>query len=434
MCCCLQVRAAIPKVEERTYKKSALLVQQGQVPEGLFLILSGSCELVLLSHLPDAQHHRQQQQGQQQQGSSPGHSSKQSFTAKMAAAVIPGREGSGGRLLRTQSSSPSFAAPLRKESDMDFAGQLSDSDDTDSSGNDDASGGEEGSGAFQPGPSSRMPLFPMFHLTASADGGRRMHGSGSCCGSLFGSGGGHRHTASACLSSSRAAAARAAAATAAEKKLGAASAGQAASDACTLLSAAPVQPGDVFMAIGEAGESSRSTSGGGCGCGNEGASASLPPAAKSGMQAMPDSATCSGAGPSAASLAEQLPPDRQQDDPAAVEQSPLSLSHAGCITSMLPSASGIGCLSAAATAVSGSRHLSLTRGSLDGGSGAGARNDGAGPGRHLKSLSVDMCQSQLLAGGLEGAEVSVGVGWVQGASRLRLAWPNSQRPRTACWC
>jgi CRP-like cAMP-binding protein len=37
----LQVKQAIPRVEERTYRKGQVLVEQGKVPEGLFLILSG---------------------------------------------------------------------------------------------------------------------------------------------------------------------------------------------------------------------------------------------------------------------------------------------------------------------------------------------------------------------------------------------------------
>lgn len=37
----LQVKQAIPRVEERTYRRGQVLVEQGKVPEGLFLILSG---------------------------------------------------------------------------------------------------------------------------------------------------------------------------------------------------------------------------------------------------------------------------------------------------------------------------------------------------------------------------------------------------------
>eukprot|EP00775_Hariotina_reticulata_P006821 gene6821-7038_t len=36
-----QVKQAIPRVEERTYRRGQVLVEQGKVPEGLFLILSG---------------------------------------------------------------------------------------------------------------------------------------------------------------------------------------------------------------------------------------------------------------------------------------------------------------------------------------------------------------------------------------------------------
>jgi hypothetical protein len=114
-----QVKIAVPNVEERTYKKGSLLVQQGQVPEGLFLILSGTCELVLLSHLPE----------QQQQGGTPTHSSKPSFTSKITQAVTPSGRDSPG-LMRTQSSSPMFAMPPKRDTDIDFAAQLSDSDDT----------------------------------------------------------------------------------------------------------------------------------------------------------------------------------------------------------------------------------------------------------------------------------------------------------------
>lgn len=174
MCFCSQVKTAVPNVQERTYKKGALLVEQGQVPEGLFLILTGTCELVLLSHLPDC-HQQQQTQQQQQHAGSPIHSSKPSFSSKIAAAVTPTGRNSPG-LLRTQSaaSSPSFAMPKR-EMDLDFAAQLSDSDNSTES--------EEGDGDAQQQQQQHAAVdvddikasFPFFRVTASADGARRSY-------------------------------------------------------------------------------------------------------------------------------------------------------------------------------------------------------------------------------------------------------------------
>lgn len=166
-----QVKTAVPNVEERTYKKGALLVQQGKVPEGLFLILSGTCELVLLSHLPEP--------SPQQDGP---HSSKPSFTTKIAAAVTNSGRASPNGLLRTQSSSPMFAMPPKRDADIDFAGALSDSDET-SDGNGDEEDECEGSESTRRRDNmhdmqcaSVQPGFPFFRLTASADGSRRPGG------------------------------------------------------------------------------------------------------------------------------------------------------------------------------------------------------------------------------------------------------------------
>lgn len=41
-----QMKAALPSMEERTYKKKQVLVREGEVPEGMFLILKGKVELV----------------------------------------------------------------------------------------------------------------------------------------------------------------------------------------------------------------------------------------------------------------------------------------------------------------------------------------------------------------------------------------------------
>eukprot|EP00879_Flechtneria_rotunda_P021169 GHRR01022301.1.p1 GENE.GHRR01022301.1~~GHRR01022301.1.p1 ORF type:complete len:459 (+),score=92.17 GHRR01022301.1:239-1615(+) len=84
-----QVKEAIPAVEERTYKKGQVLVQQGKVPDGLLLILKGTCELVLLKWDPTL--------------------------------AVAGGDGLSG----------SFTGPTltaKRDADMDFAGQLSESD------------------------------------------------------------------------------------------------------------------------------------------------------------------------------------------------------------------------------------------------------------------------------------------------------------------
>lgn len=87
----LQVKDAIPAVEERTYRRGQVLVQQGVVPEGLFLILRGECELAISNILHDT-----------------------NSTAEACGVQISG---------------PSVAA-VKKDSDMDFAGQLSSSSDS----------------------------------------------------------------------------------------------------------------------------------------------------------------------------------------------------------------------------------------------------------------------------------------------------------------
>jgi hypothetical protein len=162
----LQVKTAVPNVEERTYKKGALLVQQGHVPDGLFFILSGTCELVLLSQLPVPQ------------SVTPTHSSKPSFTAKsVAAAVLSGRDSPG--LLRTQSSSPCFAMPPKRDADIDFAGHLSDSDDT----TDSDESGQQHQQDESLDADAVNPILPFCRVTASADGSRRLQ-----LGGLLGSG------------------------------------------------------------------------------------------------------------------------------------------------------------------------------------------------------------------------------------------------------
>lgn len=173
-----QVKTAVPNVEEHTYKKGSLLVQQGQVAEGLFLILAGTCELVLLSHMPE----QQQQQGGH---TTPPASPKQpSFTSKITTAVQGSR-----KLQRTQSSSPVVAMPAKRDTDLDFAAQLSDSDETTCSEDDDGGGfdlqqqqycgclpAEQQGAALDP--EAVKPGFPFFRLTASADGARRLQPPG----------------------------------------------------------------------------------------------------------------------------------------------------------------------------------------------------------------------------------------------------------------
>jgi hypothetical protein len=165
----VQVKTAVPNVEERTYKKGAVLVQQGQVPDGIFLILSGTCELVLLSQLPAPQ------------SVTPTHSSKPSFTTAkaVAAAVMSGRESPG--LLRTQSSSPCFAMPPKRDADIDFAGHLSDSDETTESDESGQQQHQQEENSLEA--DSVNPILPFFRVTASADGSRRLQSGG-----LLGSG------------------------------------------------------------------------------------------------------------------------------------------------------------------------------------------------------------------------------------------------------
>jgi hypothetical protein len=102
VCYNLQVKEAIPSVEERTYRRGQLLVEQGKVPDGFFLILQGTCELVLLNL---------EQHSGNGAANGPGR----------AAGGIPGGLG----LLGTGAS---LVLPaVKKESDMDFAAELSDS-------------------------------------------------------------------------------------------------------------------------------------------------------------------------------------------------------------------------------------------------------------------------------------------------------------------
>jgi hypothetical protein len=41
-----QVKAAVPTVEERRFKRGQVLIREGAVPEGLFLITAGTCEII----------------------------------------------------------------------------------------------------------------------------------------------------------------------------------------------------------------------------------------------------------------------------------------------------------------------------------------------------------------------------------------------------
>lgn len=109
----LQVKEAIPSVEERIYKKGQVLLQQGKVPEGLFLILHGECELVITNVLQE-----------------------------------PAGPNSTAESFGVQLSGPSVAA-IRKDVDMDFAEHLSSS----STGSDDAdedADGSMGDGSYSP--------------------------------------------------------------------------------------------------------------------------------------------------------------------------------------------------------------------------------------------------------------------------------------------
>jgi hypothetical protein len=96
----LQVKEAIPSVEERTYRKGQLLVEQGKVPEGFFLILQGTCELVLLNL-------------EQHSGN--------------GAANGPGGAagGAAGGLGLLRAGTGVVLPAVKKESDMDFAAELS---------------------------------------------------------------------------------------------------------------------------------------------------------------------------------------------------------------------------------------------------------------------------------------------------------------------
>jgi hypothetical protein len=98
----MQVKEAIPSVEERTYRKGQLLVEQGKVPDGFFLILQGTCELVLLNL-------------EQHSGN--------------GAANGPGGAsgGSPGGLGLLGTGANLVLPAVKKESDMDFAAELSDS-------------------------------------------------------------------------------------------------------------------------------------------------------------------------------------------------------------------------------------------------------------------------------------------------------------------
>ncbi|KAF6258183.1 hypothetical protein COO60DRAFT_1693425 [Scenedesmus sp. NREL 46B-D3] len=96
-----QVKDAIPSVEERTYRKGQLLVEQGKVAEGFFLILQGTCELVLLNL---------------EQYSGSGAANGPGGAAGGAPGGL-GLLGTGGVVLPA----------VKKESDMDFAAELSDS-------------------------------------------------------------------------------------------------------------------------------------------------------------------------------------------------------------------------------------------------------------------------------------------------------------------
>lgn len=102
------MKDAIPSVEERTYRKGQVLVQQGKVPEGLFLILRGECELVISNILQEP-----------------------NSTAEACGVQISG---------------PSVAA-VKKDSDMDFAGQLSSSSNSD---DDDMDECDEEDGSYSP--------------------------------------------------------------------------------------------------------------------------------------------------------------------------------------------------------------------------------------------------------------------------------------------
>lgn len=114
----LQVKEAIPSVEERTYRKGQILVEQGRVPEGLFLILHGECELVISTYL--------------QEPDSP------------AAAI------------RVQQSGPSLAA-IKKDSDIDFAAHLSSSSCSDESDRDTQEESEENASYSPLARSMRLP-------------------------------------------------------------------------------------------------------------------------------------------------------------------------------------------------------------------------------------------------------------------------------------
>ncbi|KAF8055587.1 SS4 [Scenedesmus sp. PABB004] len=143
-----QVKAACPDVEERTYRRGAVLVAQGALPEGLFLILRGRCELVLQHTLAEP---------------------------PSGGSCDAGVAGSG----------PSFAlagAPPRKESDPDFAAQLSDSSDGsadwDADEDEDGDGGASGGGELAEAHGSYSPLSgslssAWFAATGGARGGDR---------------------------------------------------------------------------------------------------------------------------------------------------------------------------------------------------------------------------------------------------------------------
>jgi hypothetical protein len=145
------VKEAIPSVEERTYRKGQLLVDQGKVPDGFFLILQGTCELVLLNL-------------EQHSGN--------------GAANGPGGAtgGTAGGLGLLGTGASLMLPAVKKESDMDFAAELSDStsdddedEDEQDEDEDDAAQqqcpGQKGGVAFAHG--SYSPLAQSFHWSGS---------------------------------------------------------------------------------------------------------------------------------------------------------------------------------------------------------------------------------------------------------------------------
>jgi hypothetical protein len=149
-CYDVQVKQAIPSVEERTYRKGQLLVEQGKVPDGFFLILQGTCELVLLN--------------------------LEQHSGNGAANGPGGATGGSPGGLGLLSTGASLVLPaVKKESDMDFAAELSDStsddDEEEEEEEDDDDAGQQqspqqkGGVAFAHG--SYSPLAQSFNWSSS---------------------------------------------------------------------------------------------------------------------------------------------------------------------------------------------------------------------------------------------------------------------------